>query len=883
MLRTLFSSAGVLFIVAVFATGAGAQSAPGPAAPAASASAAPLPAGGLPPLPPYERWTLDAQKQPGLFTVWRKDGRVYLELRSDQFDRDYLQTAVNANGLGGFGIVSGQFFQQEARLLRFVRDDRRVAMVWPQSRFLAAPNTPLADAVRLSTASSVLGMASIATEDKKNNLVVLDMAALLGDVMDFTATINGRIADPKDPLTQYRLDPTRSYFGPSKSFPNNVVIEADQTYAAAKPLPLVNTVVDSRSIQVRAIYNLIALPADDGYMPRLVDDRVGYFEDTHIAFDRVDGMDNLVPYVIRWNMQASDPNQALSPAKKPMVYTLSNTIPLEYRDPIRRAILTWNKAFERIGISNAVQVVDQPTDPAWDPDDVRYNVVRWLTEANSGGFASAQLLWDPRTGQILRTGVLVDHDLVHISNRSLAVLQGDQAAGHDPRHFHNDGAAMNAEMSFGAIAQSLMTGADPDAIAKKQIPDYLYAVMLHEVGHNFGLQHNFIGHTAYARDKLRDKSFTSVYGLSTSVMDYIPFNLAPRGMKNGDMFQMVLGPYDYHAIHWGYAPVPGAKTPRDELPTLNKWASAWSDPKYRFASDEDVFWAGGHAVDPRVHQFLLSSDQLGWCSEQLAIVQGLLKSLDSRFPKPQQSWQDERAAFGFTLTPYIRCSSNAAHFIGGEYLSRARVGDPHAAPPLTPVSRDDERRAFRMVDRYVFSNDAWNFSPMTLRRLVYTEHSSFSGFNYNPTLRHDLSVAELAARVQNVALGYMFAPLVLARIADLPTKAKPGATMTLSDLFTWAQRSIYGDLAPVQLKTATAVRRNLQRRYASLLATLAVAPPRGTPYDAQALARFELSDLDGRIGSALRGTNDLQARAHLEAMRVDVRRALRAQGIVPAA
>ncbi|MBV8602009.1 MAG: DUF5117 domain-containing protein, partial [Candidatus Eremiobacteraeota bacterium] len=405
MLRSVFKVG--LFVVLLLTLGAGgyAQTAPA-ASPSASAAAAPIP--GDPPNVPYDRWTKTATKQSGLFTIWRRDGRVYLELKPDQFDRDYLQTAVNANGLGGFGVLSGQYFQQEGRLLRFVRDGRRVAIVWPQTRFIAEPNTPLANAVALSTAGSVLGMAPIVTEDKKENVVVLDMSALLGDVMDLATTINGSVADPKNPLTQYRIDPARSYFGPSKAFPNNVVIEADQTFTSAKPPDALNTVIDPRSIQIRAIYNFVTLPENDGYMPRLVDDRVGYFEDTHIRFDRLNQMDNLVHYVTRWNMQPSDPTKPLSPAKNPMVYTLSNSIPLEYRDPVRRGILEWNKAFEKIGISNAVQVVDQPSDPAWDPDDVRYNVVRWLTEANNSGFASAQILWDPRTGEILRTGVLID-------------------------------------------------------------------------------------------------------------------------------------------------------------------------------------------------------------------------------------------------------------------------------------------------------------------------------------------------------------------------------------------------------------------------------------------------------------------------------------------
>jgi hypothetical protein len=841
------------------------------------------PSGSSPPLPAYSSWTKDAEKQDGLFTVWRKDGKVYLELRTEQLDKDFLQTAVPANGLGGYGIQSGQMFQQEARLVRFIREGRTVAIVWPQTRFTALPNTPLADAIRLSTADSVMGMAPVLTENGKDS-VVIDMSALLGDVMNLTEALRENVADPKDPTTQYHLDPSRTYFGASKAFPKNVVIEADETFASMKPPEKMNTVTDPRSLQMRVTYNFLALPENDGYMPRLADDRIGYFEDAHISFNQLSAPDDFVHYLIRWNIQPSDPTQRISPAKAPIVFTLSNTIPLEYRDPIRRAVLAWNAAFERLGVSNAVQVQDQPADPAWDPDDARNNVIRWLTEANSGGFAEAQLTWDPRTGEVFRGGVLIDSDLVHFGNRILEVFssQSGEPAGDAQSHrfmMHNDGASMADQFAFGAYALAALTGEDPQTVARKNASDFLYSIVLHEVGHDWGLMHNFIGHVAYRRSDLRSKKFTQAYGLSTSVMDYIPFNLAPRGASNGDLFQPVLGPYDYHAIAYGYTRIPGATTPDAELPALHRIASEWSNPRFRFASDEDVEWANGHAVDPRVEQFLLSDDQIGWCDEQLQIVHAVLKHLDSSYPRPEHSWDDERAAFGTVLNQYGRCTIDATHYIGGEYLSRARVGDTHAALPLTVVSRADELRAFQVVDRNLFSDRAWHFSPTTLRRLVYSEHEPFLNFGYTEQPRFDVSVAAVAARFQDMALSFMFSPVMLQRIVDLPSKAAGMNTMTMTDLFTWNQNAIFGDVRDGSVAHASSVRRNLQRRYTALLAKLAAVPTKGTPYDAQALARYELGDLQARIGVALHKTSDLQTRAHLEAMRSDATRALRAREV----
>lgn len=882
---TLRSFAVLAWCFAAVTASAAAAPAPSPA-PSGSPAAAAKPGDPV----PYDTFIKDSVVQDGLFTLIRKDGKVALVLKPDQLDKDYLQTAVPKNGLGGYGVLSGDVFQQEARVVRFVRNGKNVVMLWPHTRFLAEPNTPLAEAVRLSTADSVMGVGGIVAERKDDKAVVIELAALLGDVMDLTTTLNEVLTTPTNPAGAYHIDPTRSFFGVSKAFPKNVVIEADQTYASFKPTVL-DTVADPRSLRMRVAYNFTELPDMTQYMPRLVDDRVGYWDDLHIAFDHVDRMDNRVHYVLRWNMKASDPSKPLSPAVHPIVYTLGNTIPAEYRDPIKRAILAWNAPFEKIGISGAVQVQDQPTDPDFDPDDIRYNMIRWLTEANSGGFAEAQITWDPRDGQIFRSGVMIDSDLVRFGSLQYRLLgisaDGEEDGDHDERvtahaHFaHNDGPGAHAQLMYASIAAALMQGGDPATIAQRSAAEFLHAIVLHEVGHDFGLGHNFIGHMAYSAAQIKNRAFTEKNGIASSVMEYNPANVWPHGASSGTVQQTVLGPYDYHVIRWGYAPIAGATTPSDEVPTLDRWASNWTDPRYRFASDEDVAWTSGHAVDPRVHQFTLTNDPLTWCGTQMALAQNLIGKLDARFPQAQHPYEEERQAFAVLVGQYGRCATNAAHWVGGEYLSRSRRGDPNAEVPLVPVSRTDEKRAFAMLDRYLFSNDAWRFDPNTLRRLVYTEYAPFASFGYAPSTRHDVSVADMAGRYQLRALGYLYAPTVLARLADLPTKAKPGETMTLADLFAWSQSSIYGDIADGRVAQATQVRRNLQRRYAAMLRTLALDPPRGTPYDAQALARYELGTLEHDLATAERRPNlDLQTKAHLSALHSDVTRTLRAQRVV---
>ncbi len=314
-------------------------------------------------LVPYALFAKMEQPQHGLFTVWQHNGRVALELRPDQFNKDFVETAVPINGLGGYFVTSGQTDWQEARIVRFLRtSDRTVAIIWPHTRFMATPDTPIANSVRASTPDSVVTVAKVMSVDPLTGNVVFDVSGLLGDVMDMTDVLNQSIADPQDPRTNYRLDPDRTYFGPAKAFPKNVLIEADQTFASFKPA-VIDTVPDPRSVQIKVHYNLAELPADPNYMPRIFDDRVGYWDNAHVDFSRDYRRDNRVHYILRWDVQPSDPTARMSPAKTPIVYYLSNTIPEQYRGAIRDAILTWNHAFARVGISNAVVVKDQPNDP----------------------------------------------------------------------------------------------------------------------------------------------------------------------------------------------------------------------------------------------------------------------------------------------------------------------------------------------------------------------------------------------------------------------------------------------------------------------------------------------------------------------------------------
>lgn len=799
---------------------------------------------------PYEDFVRGAQAQHGLFTVWRKAGKVYLELGPSQLDRDFIETIVPSNGLGGRGFVWGNTDDLPAQLVRFERAGSGVAIVWENSGFIAPGSPAATSAIEHSFARTIAGTAPIVATDPATGRLVIDAAPFLDDQIDLKAALDRGNRAPNQKGAGYTLDRAQSYFGATKAFPRNVVLEALQDWTSPDE-HLNDLVPDARHLQMRVTYNIVEVVSSPNYRPRFADDRVGVYDDIYLQFsdDRV--FSRKLRYTVRWNFDPADPGKP-SPARHPMIFYLSNTIPERYRPPIRDAVLAWNAALERIGILDGIQVREQPDDPNWDPDDVRYNVLRWVTESRPSFGADSQTLFDPNTGEEFRTGILISADV-----------------------------PLNAFRSWTYVVDPVRYGRTTDPMPQKYLDDAIRSTILHETGHNLGLQHNFIGSMAYTAANLQDPSFTAKNGITSTVMEYAPLNIWPKKYGQGDFQQIVLGPYDYYAIRWAYASIPGAQTPEAELPTLSRWAQAWSDPRYRYASDEDASWGNGHASDPRSNQGDLTNDPLTWCTVQMDLDRRLMSNLDNAFPRAGDAFESERDAFMALFARYSAAAMLPTHFIGGQYLSRAHAGDPNAEPPVAGVPRSEQRRAFEILDRYLFAPGALRIAPSELQRLGYSEWAgygypvTFPGYGnlpawaYDPPARHDLPLAEEIGAVQDRAIAQMFAPLVLARLDDGPQAQRD--PMRLSDLFAWMHEAVYRELRAPHVGAIDVVRRSLQQRYLHALVALVDEPQPGTPGDARALARGELFTIEREALRARSAASDAVTRAHIGWLALEAR------------
>jgi hypothetical protein len=226
-------------------------------------------------------------------------------------------------------------------------------------------------------------------------------------------------------------------------------------------------------------------------------------------------------------------------------------------------------------------VKDPPEDdPDFDPEDVRYNTIRWITSSEPSFGAIGPSRVDPRNGHILDADILVEAAMVQNARRGYRnYVNTISPATSLPSWWSPLGGQTGAFCSF---AEGVQLGATVDAAAflaagemqpggtvpEEYIGQFLHWVISHEVGHTLGLRHNFRASAATPNAKLNDVSWTRENGLYDSVMEYPAPNFSPDRRAQGDYYTQSVGTYDLWAIEWGYTPVPDAKTPEAELPTL---------------------------------------------------------------------------------------------------------------------------------------------------------------------------------------------------------------------------------------------------------------------------------------------------------------------------
>jgi hypothetical protein len=692
------------------------------------------------------------KKYEGFFDFYydEKTGRILLEIKKDQLDKEILYFTSLTTGIGN-GIERGQ--SSTSAIAKFIKVGPKIMLVEPNYNYRAVEgNADEKISVDNAFAKSVImGFTPAAIE---NGNILIDITGLLirdsekiGDRIGSRgfqgpgAAMTGRrtgAAAAGGGASAYRFDETRSaiFIDNTKNFPKNSEFEAMITFTGGGSGAGRGGGIspDPGAVTVRMHQALIELP-DSNYKPRKFDPRSGLNLFSYMDFSTPMDEPIVKRYSRRHRLEKKDPKAAISEPVKPITYYIDRGAPPQIKKALTEGGSWWNQAFEAAGYKNAFIVKELPADA--DPMDIRYNVVNWVNRSGAPrAFSYGSSYIDPRTGEIIKGVVTLGSDR-HRQDYLIAegLLQP-----------YEDGKPVNKKMEEMALARIRQLSA-------------------HEIGHTLGFYHNFAAST-------RDRA---------SVMDYpFPkFSLKADGTIDvSDAYAKGIGSWDKRAIIWGYQDFPKGV---DEDLALEKIMKETLKEGFLFIPD-----VGGDA-HPLSHQWDGGANAVS----ELNRIMDIRKHVLAGFSEKAIPAGSPMATLEEVLVPAYLLHryqvEAAAKSLGGLYFTHAIKNDGQIVTKM--VDPDEQWKAFDALMNTI-TPDALAL-PETLISKIPPRPSGFPGSletfsgHTGPTF-DPLGVAESAA---NTTLAALLNPARAARLVEYNARdpRQPGLLSVLDKLIehTW--------------------------------------------------------------------------------------------------
>ncbi len=781
---------------------------------------------------------------------------------------EFIYFVHTVDGEPTIGFFRGAYRANE--MFKLVKHYDSIEFHQVNTNFYFDPENALSNAADANIADAVLARVDIeqTAEDGTSFLIPAD-ELLKGESLH-------RVKPPRlpgstpSPYGLSNLNDSKTKFHELRNYPENTDVVVEYVYDNRDGVSFGNpAITDARAVSVFVQHSFIEVP-DNDYTPRADDFRVGYFT------DYVDDLTSpsFTPYrdmINRWDLRKANPNADVSDPVEPITFWIENTTPVEYRDAVREGALAWNEAFEAAGISNAIRVEVQPDDAEWDAGDIRYNVLRWTSSPNPpfGGYGPS--FTNPRTGQIIGADIMLEN--VFVTNRllyqdiygvdsmgrpnreaaahaflpptepseaqQLALLEGDH-------QFCDHGRQLQLNL-MGARAM-LSAFKLPENYDTELVQAAIRELILHEIGHTLGLNHNMASSSGVPEDALNNPETPP----TNSVMDYNAPNIVLPGETQGQFFMSRPGPYDIWAIQFGYTPDEDAAQAVLERST---------DPALIFGNDADDMRFPGSNIDPRIMVSDLGPDSLEWARDRMELIDIALGTIKDKYTDEDDTYQDVLVSYLILTGQKASAASVASRWVGGVFQQRSEGGQDGASEPFTPVPREKQEAALALLGEEIFAADAFAYEQELLRYLQ-PQRRGFATFGVN----EDPQVHARALAIQSSVMAHLLHPNVLTRLTD---SRLYGGTYPAAEYMDDLTGYVFGDDINSSVNT---IRQNLQLAYVGSLAGIASGQPYegffGGSYDpvARSAALASLKDIKEMVKPGLfgHGVDDAETEAHRE-------------------
>ena len=549
------------------------------------------------PFPDFEKVTKDMVSDKGLFTLWSyppgtkdKDSQKLLCQIPSGFLGEKFMLSTSFSG-GGF--FTG--FPLEEGVVKWELHNKHLLLIEPETGHVVENGKTVSDVVKRTYPDRIRAAVAIVTKTSSGDPVI-DLGRLLKSNFINIGWMSGGMGPFGGGGGGGSINRALSSWTKKKVFDLNVEIGVELAMSRRTPPGS----YDKKMVH----YSFWKLPKSS-YSPRVADDRVGYFLTTNQDWAKpTESRDLFNRFINRWHLEKRDSDLALCEPKQPIIYYIEKTVPVRFRRAVRDGILDWNKAFEKIGFLNAIEVRQQTNDNEWkdlDPEDMRYSFFRWIV--TGAGFAMGPSRANPFTGQIYDADIIFDDSMVRFFERSaerslpsalMASMMDDpvlrgfvdkypqfkrpergwesysfgepnleeaRATLRDYMHMRGSvGCTLAEGMKHQLALANAMLATAPDKVREEFLYDVIKEVVSHEIGHTLGLRHNFKASTIYSVEDLEERRQTGE-ALAGSVMDYNPALFFKNNTLDGHFITPTIGPYDYWAIEYGYRLADGTYVP----------------------------------------------------------------------------------------------------------------------------------------------------------------------------------------------------------------------------------------------------------------------------------------------------------------------------------